>query len=207
MRTAARTQANQRNARRSTGPHTREGKARVAKNALRHGLAVPVAALTEFNQALRQLVAAIAGEDADPAHLDAASRVAEAMIDLQRIRSVKRVLMEDLAVPVEEGDAQRVANATTLRTRWCVSTATSAAPFRAENRPCEPLTLSVGEPGEVTSWAARNASRWPMWTTITDRGDVGGVLAEQSHRWVGDNMVDASQRAMRDVKRDAKTLQ
>ena len=55
MTTPARAEANRRNARRSTGPRTREGMARVARNALRHGLAVPVAALPEYDDALKQL--------------------------------------------------------------------------------------------------------------------------------------------------------
>jgi len=100
--TPARAEANRRNARRSTGPRTREGMARVARNALRHGLAVPVAALPEYDDALKQLTTLIVGEDADAARLEAARRVAEATVDLRRIHTAKLALMESLAAH-EEG--------------------------------------------------------------------------------------------------------
>ena len=102
----ARAEANRRNARRSTGPRTREGMARVARNALRHGLAVPVAALPECGDALRQLTVLIADEDTDAARLAAARRVAEATVDLRRIHTAKLALMESLEGAEIEGATQ-----------------------------------------------------------------------------------------------------
>jgi hypothetical protein len=109
MTTPASIEANRRNARKSTGPRSQEGKARVAKNALRHGLAVPTAALTEFRDAIKHLAAEIAADKADVPHLAAASRIAEATIELQRIRMVKRPLVERLVTAVDEGDLSEIA--------------------------------------------------------------------------------------------------
>ena len=65
MRPSARTRANRRNARASTGPRTKTGKARVAKNALRHGLAVSVSLDPHLADAMNELARVIAGEGAE----------------------------------------------------------------------------------------------------------------------------------------------
>jgi hypothetical protein len=51
----AKIRANRQNARRSTGPRSASGRRRVAKNALRHGLAVPVALHPAANEAAERL--------------------------------------------------------------------------------------------------------------------------------------------------------
>src|SRR5262245_60057025 len=80
--------SNRANARSSTGPMTARGKARVARNALRHGLSLPV-----FSEHTSQDVAAlarqIAGANARPEIQELARRVAEAQIDARRARSLR----------------------------------------------------------------------------------------------------------------------
>lgn len=93
MSTAARVDANRRNAKKSTGPRTGAGKSRVAKNAHRHGLAVPVAALPEFETKVTVLARRIAGENPSPKRAELARRVAEAEVDLQRVRAAKQLLL------------------------------------------------------------------------------------------------------------------
>ncbi len=112
MTTPARIEANRRNARRSTGPRTQAGKARVASNAFRHGLAVPVAALPEFHEGLKQLTVQIAGGRTSTVHLQAASQIAEATLDLQRITAVRQLLVEKLAAAVTEGEVKEVSATT-----------------------------------------------------------------------------------------------
>ena len=63
MNTSARANANRRNAKKSTGPRTGAGKSRVATNAFRHGLAVPIAALPELETRVTVLARRIAGEN------------------------------------------------------------------------------------------------------------------------------------------------
>ena len=85
----ARTDANRRNARRSTGPKSAAGKAKVAKNALRHGLAVSPRLYQTLNWDIEELAALIAGKGASSHRLECARRIAEAQIDLRRIRQVR----------------------------------------------------------------------------------------------------------------------
>ena len=108
MSTEARARANRANALRSTGPRGAEGKQRVAQNALRHRLAVPVATLPEFDEALRRLTKAIAGEGADARHLELARRAAEARIEVLRARHAKRAVIDEaIANPEFEGREPR----------------------------------------------------------------------------------------------------
>ena len=55
MKTSARVRANRANALRSTGPKTNAGKSQVARNAVKHGLAVPVSADATLVVAIEKL--------------------------------------------------------------------------------------------------------------------------------------------------------
>jgi len=85
--------ANRANARISTGPKTLFGRARSAKNALRHGLSVPV----EYDQVLCDEVQALARQIAGPntsADIQIlARRIAEAQVDLRRVRYARHLLL------------------------------------------------------------------------------------------------------------------
>ena len=93
MASKARIAANRQNARRSTGPRSATGKQRVARNAFKHGLAIPVALNPTAHAAAERLARLIAGPDADPERSDIARRVAEAEIDLIRIRQARATLL------------------------------------------------------------------------------------------------------------------
>jgi hypothetical protein len=82
--------ANRANAQRSTGPRTATGKEKSRRNALKHGLAIPVSADADWSCELARLARLIAGEERDnPRILKAAERVAEASVSLIRIRHIR----------------------------------------------------------------------------------------------------------------------
>lgn len=88
--------ANRLNAKSSTGPRSAAGKVRAAKNALRHGLNVPILsdpALAPEAEAIAQRIAA-SNEDADV--LERARRIGEAQVDLRRARARRRGLLVEL---------------------------------------------------------------------------------------------------------------
>jgi len=78
--------ANRANARLSTGPKTVQGKARAAKNALRHGLSLSVLNDPAVAAEVETLAPQIAGTDVVGEVVLHARRVAEAQIDVQRVR-------------------------------------------------------------------------------------------------------------------------
>jgi len=93
MTTARQLAANRKNARRSTGPSSAAGKARASQNARRYGFAVPVWSITALASEAEALARDIAGIGASPTRLELARRVAEAHIDLVRVRTARRDLI------------------------------------------------------------------------------------------------------------------
>ena len=93
MTSVRKIRANRANARISTGPKTLFGRARSAKNALRHGLSVPV----EYDHVLCDEVQALARQIAGPntsADIQIlARRIAEAQVDLRRVRYARHLLL------------------------------------------------------------------------------------------------------------------
>jgi hypothetical protein len=88
-------QANRANARASTGPKTARGRARVARNALRHGLNLPICSDPALSEEVEALAREIAGPDAGARIQEAARRVAEAQIDLLRVRYARHQLLSN----------------------------------------------------------------------------------------------------------------
>lgn len=106
MSSAAKIRANRANARASTGPKTAAGRRRSSRNALRHGLNLPVYLDPALFPEVEALAHDIAGPDNDPAVLNAARCVAEAQIDLCRVRMAQYGLIsEKLANPYYESRA------------------------------------------------------------------------------------------------------
>ena len=92
MTSERKTKANRANSRASTGPRTRYGRGRAARNALRHGLSLPVWSDPVLAEEVEALAREIAGGDANAELQQSARRIAEAQIDLRRIRQARHQL-------------------------------------------------------------------------------------------------------------------
>jgi len=86
---------NRRNARASTGPKTKDGKASVAGNARRHGLNIPIQFDPALSEDAENLARLVAGANAGAELLQHARRFAEAQIDLVRVRRARQVFLND----------------------------------------------------------------------------------------------------------------
>jgi hypothetical protein len=85
--------ANRANARASTGPKSTHGRMRSARNALRHGLSLPVYADQALSEEVEALAREIAGVDASAEIQELAQRIAEAQSDLRRVRDARHQLL------------------------------------------------------------------------------------------------------------------
>ena len=86
--------ANRRNARKSTGPHSGAGKKRASRNAYRHGLSLSITSTAAFAKQLDKLARKIAGDSEDAMVLERARAIAQAELDLARVRRAKVALIE-----------------------------------------------------------------------------------------------------------------
>jgi hypothetical protein len=92
--------ANRANARASTGPKTARGRARSARNAFRHGLSLSVESDQLLCEQVQALTRQIAGSDSSVHTQILAHRIAEAQVDLLRVRHARhRLLSEELRNP------------------------------------------------------------------------------------------------------------
>ena len=89
--------ANRKNAARSTGPSTADGKASASHNAYRHGLTVSVLNDPAIAAEVEQLAGAIVGRRSAPSELVQARIIAEAEFDLLRVRAMRVKMIESMA--------------------------------------------------------------------------------------------------------------
>ena len=109
MTTERKRRANQHNAQRSTGPKTLAGKARSKKNALKHGLSVPVSVQPDFADLLRELESSLEWDTAPAPSMEEDLRaVLVAVLEVLRARSVRAYLLDQM---IQRGDPS-VAGAT-----------------------------------------------------------------------------------------------
>lgn len=96
MTSARKVEANRANARRSTGPKTAAGRVKAAQNARRHGLRIPVLSNPTLFAEVEMMAQRIAG-DASPELVELARRIAEAEIDVIRVRRARHDLVSRLS--------------------------------------------------------------------------------------------------------------
>ena len=102
-----RIESNRANAKKSTGPKSASGKVRAAQNARRHGLSVPVGADRLLAEQVKSFAQEIADEMSGSELTELASRIAEAEVDLLRIRQMSSAVLDNSL-----GDHDRVRNST-----------------------------------------------------------------------------------------------
>ena len=106
MTSARKLKANRANAQASTGPKTARGKARAAKNARRHGLSLSVILDPVLSEQVKAFAREIAGEATDNDIWQLSLRIAEAQIDLQRVRYARhQFLSKELNDPYYDSRA------------------------------------------------------------------------------------------------------
>jgi hypothetical protein len=78
---------------RRNGPKTADGRARAAKNALRHGLSLPVCSNPALSEEVETLARELAGPRANMQIQELARQFADAEIDLRRVRNARHQLL------------------------------------------------------------------------------------------------------------------
>ena len=94
-RPRARDKANRANARLSTGPKSMVGKKKASKNALRHGLSVPVVHISALAGEIESLALRIVSGNQEDQRLEIAREIAAAQVDVKRIRETRKMILED----------------------------------------------------------------------------------------------------------------
>jgi hypothetical protein len=97
--------ANCANAQASTGPKTARGRSHAARNALRHALSLPVYSDPVLSEEVEAFAREIIGTASNPEMQELARRIAEAQIDLRRVRHARhQILSQALSDPDYESE-------------------------------------------------------------------------------------------------------
>ena len=95
MATERQIAANQKNAKRSTGPQTMAGKKMSSRNSYKHGLSLALEPDGATRNQMELLVQQAAGQEASDERLEAASDYATAYYDIDRVRKVRAEILSD----------------------------------------------------------------------------------------------------------------
>jgi hypothetical protein len=114
MTSLSKVNANRANAKLSTGPKTTSGRLRSSKNARRHGLSTPVLLDPARAEEIKTLALQLARSLDNSCPIEAAHRVAEAEIDLKRIRKIKYGFLQKLNTSGHSFNASRSASCDAL---------------------------------------------------------------------------------------------
>jgi hypothetical protein len=95
MRRDRKIETNRANAQASTGPKTARGRARSARNSFRHGLSIPVESDQVLCEQAQALTRQIAGSETSVHIQILACRIAEAQVDLLRVRTARHSLLSE----------------------------------------------------------------------------------------------------------------
>jgi hypothetical protein len=93
MTSERKTSANRANTKRSTGPRTVGGKHRSSRNARRHGLSTRAVA-DPLRDRFERVTDILAGPEASTMRRELAAAIADAQIDLSRVRAIKISILE-----------------------------------------------------------------------------------------------------------------
>jgi len=96
MATEKQLAANRANAQKSTGPKTAAGRLKSSRNALRHCLSLPLRLDMVTLEKADAIARLLTPDQADAEQLTAATEVAQAQLELLRIRAVRTKLMADV---------------------------------------------------------------------------------------------------------------
>jgi len=94
------------NPRKRGGPRTLEGKERCSQNALKHGLTIRLGGDPRLHELTHQIGYAIAGDDTRPELLEQAFIVAEAELELQRVRQIRLTILETAIATAQTCDSE-----------------------------------------------------------------------------------------------------
>lgn len=94
MSSPRKVEANRQNSRKSSGPKSARGKSRSARNARRYGLAVSIWRDSRLAAQAEAMARDIAGEGASEELVAVSRPIAEAQVDLRRIRQVRDHLLK-----------------------------------------------------------------------------------------------------------------
>jgi hypothetical protein len=106
MASERRIAANRCNARKSTGPRSGAGKTRASRNAYRHGLSLNLLSTAAYAKELETLARKMASDTKDAITLERALEIAQAELELARVRRAKVALIERASAFGEFGPPQ-----------------------------------------------------------------------------------------------------